>query len=542
MGSKDVGLVSKLLAFQKEGFLCDTTVISAEDTCIDVHALVLAAASPGFKERLGNHTRPECGHYVIKSSMTEVDLTDFVCLAYGGDSGGSSHHKVRRNNVLTWRQNDLPSIRSIDDSNSDINDEVNFSEDEVEVSSNGTNRPIDFNHVARETKNIQYAADENQTVVQQMSSPASGDYNHDLLSVDEQSVIEQVVLDQKDAMDDDNIILVCYDTSETKSLDFLSDGATDNIQYQIVDKDKKTVNKFQDTTYRGIVPQAIDHHNVGQQTDDTLVKSVRQMGYKNNQNDGGGLSAQLPKTEKTVTPITPVAPSTSEACENSKQFTQVNMGDKSVKYNSCGTAFIPPLCTKRKTCRKKKNSDSQKNSVISNDEALTEQPTNKTSPSVAKYVLPEQIPSIFTKRFSCVECGKMFARNQELRVHERSHTGEKPYMCRWCGKKYTQLAHVRAHERVHTGDKPFKCTQCDKSFSQRGSLNIHLRIHCGIKPYTCSFCDKDFSLKTNLERHIEMHHTVEKLHSCDMCGKTFGGLKYKKLHEKTHLKSKNEAA
>ncbi len=45
----------------------------------------------------------------------------------------------------------------------------------------------------------------------------------------------------------------------------------------------------------------------------------------------------------------------------------------------------------------------------------------------------------------------------QIRVHERTHTGEKPYKCSYCDYRAAQQGNMRIHEGRHTGDRPFLC-------------------------------------------------------------------------------------
>ena len=50
----------------------------------------------------------------------------------------------------------------------------------------------------------------------------------------------------------------------------------------------------------------------------------------------------------------------------------------------------------------------------------------------------------------------------------------KNYECSFCGKEFDRMSYVLRHEKTHTGDKPFICEFCGKGFSQKSNCKIHL--------------------------------------------------------------------
>lgn len=111
------------------------------------------------------------------------------------------------------------------------------------------------------------------------------------------------------------------------------------------------------------------------------------------------------------------------------------------------------------------------------------------------------------KNLTCPICGIGIRYPVEMKIHQRVHTGEKPYRCTMCPARFAQSGYLKVHLRSHTGEKPYACHHCGKCFSLSSALKSHIRLHTGEKPFVCSYCVKSFASKRYLQRHQRRVHT-----------------------------------
>ncbi|XP_049511969.1 histone-lysine N-methyltransferase PRDM9-like [Dermacentor silvarum] len=138
--------------------------------------------------------------------------------------------------------------------------------------------------------------------------------------------------------------------------------------------------------------------------------------------------------------------------------------------------------------------------------------------------------------FSCEECGDQFTVKELLDNHRRRKHMQRPqgkHQCAHCPYSSNNRNHVASHERTHTGERPFVCHVCDRGFNRQEHLNSHLLVHTKEKPYECPDCGQRFTQASSMAHHRRAQHSGDRArrHACPECGKWFT----RRYHLTTHL-------
>uniref|UniRef100_A0A673UFW1 Sal-like protein 4 n=1 Tax=Suricata suricatta TaxID=37032 RepID=A0A673UFW1_SURSU len=84
-----------------------------------------------------------------------------------------------------------------------------------------------------------------------------------------------------------------------------------------------------------------------------------------------------------------------------------------------------------------------------------------------------------------------------------------PNECLICHRVLSCQSSLKMHYRTHTGERPFQCKICGRAFSTKGNLKTHLGVHrtnTAVKTqHSCPICQKKFTNAVLLQQHIRMH-------------------------------------
>ena len=94
--------------------------------------------------------------------------------------------------------------------------------------------------------------------------------------------------------------------------------------------------------------------------------------------------------------------------------------------------------------------------------------------SVSETDFRDKIEKLPSGRFKCRVCSYEAGYASALKIHIRTHSGEKPYKCTFCSHSATTSGNLKTHLRKHTGETPYACPHCNYKAKHNISLKTHM--------------------------------------------------------------------
>lgn len=110
--------------------------------------------------------------------------------------------------------------------------------------------------------------------------------------------------------------------------------------------------------------------------------------------------------------------------------------------------------------------------------------------SMRRHILIEHKPA----EMECFHCFTTFESMIHFERHVATHFTQGEYLCDLCPTLFKHVNGLIAHLANHKSHREtFTCKGCGRRFTNRISFNLHQRTHTGEKPFSCIYCKKSFA-------------------------------------------------
>lgn len=148
--------------------------------------------------------------------------------------------------------------------------------------------------------------------------------------------------------------------------------------------------------------------------------------------------------------------------------------------------------------------------------------------------MKETIKKTDSIHHQCTICKRILSCQSALKMHYRTHTGERPFQCRICSRAFSTKGNLKTHMNIHRLAEDHRI----KIESDKDSIRNeekHLSPYLFLKPHLLPFlaAATAFNMSKIEEKKIHLEERTP-TNNCQICGKHFSSASALQIHNRTH--------